>query len=296
MKKLIILVLIACVGCGRNTQKQAPVDVQYAQTLYVHKTEDNENVESESEVCTDVYAKNKTHIKELEVANDSLMNLITSSFKGNIVSLLAEENKLTNLLIVAKRDFLKYHWNDGGEPHDYSQQGYFDLVIEMQTVQNANLQELLDAISTGKYEPKRQYQPVPKAQFATAYKDLNNNVCGMRHEYFDLNDFQGDSIKTRELLQKEKLVWDKLQSTRAKISQQLTGNQRKTFDNGSRRLQWHQLVQLKNEYKQYGLIGWETLYCCISDSCSYEILLNYPNYTTAWNDFCKRYYHSTAED
>lgn len=282
-----ILWLLFLVGCGINTQKQA----LSTQPLLGYET-----THQEISAEIDIYANNKTYIKELAIANDSLMNLITSSFNNNIASLLAEENKLTDSLIVAKQNFLKYHWDDGGEPHDCSQQGYFDLVIEMQTMRNANLQELLDAISTGKYEPKRQYQPIPKAQFATAYEDLNKNVCGMRQEYFNLDDFRGDSIKTRELLQKEKLVWEKLQSTRTKISQQLRGNQRITFDNGSQRLQWHQLVQLKNEYKHYGNVGWEVLFCCISDSCSYEIVLNYSNYTIAWNDFCKRHYHSTAEE
>ncbi len=320
---LLVAGLLVCVGCGRNTKKQETTNVQQMQTICqseaTHSSEASAEVDTcaedkghieESEVAEDslthsseapaefdfdpyidIYAEDIKYIKELEVANDSLLCLITSSVNNHIAALLAEEKRLTDSLIASKVKFLIQHWDNGDGPRDFSAPGYLDVVAELRTARNANLQDLLGAISTGGYNPKRQYPNIPNAQFTTAYESLHKNVCDLHQRPYPEN-FKGDSIKARKLLQKEKLVWEELLSTRAQISKQLGGNQKMAFDNGSRRLQWNQLLQLKNEYKNYGLIDDEVWYRCLPDTCSYEVLLNYPDYTTVWNDFYKRFYHS----
>lgn len=78
----------------------------------------------------------------------------------------------------------------------------------------------------------------------------------------------------RYILLQEQEMWNNLMNIRNKISKHLTGNAKYVYNNATYHLQKQHLVELKNEYGEYGVTGAEYQKLLLTDSCSYEELLN----------------------
>ena len=74
---------------------------------------------------------------------------------------------------------------------------------------------------------------------------------------------------------------------RAKIRGLIREDAVKAFDNGSNRLMFNRLRQLKNEYEAYSIMTTEKQVLTLSDKCTYEELIAYPNFSTKWNEYLK---------
>lgn len=221
----------------------------------------------------------------LQVMNDSLLQHITSSVNHRVSALLNKEKQLTDSLWAAKHNVLRGQLYGGG---DHVLWSHIGLSLEQDSIRMYNLQEFYTTISTGEYSPIQEYRAIPKEQFAKAYSDLNKNIHKM--DFYYHGDIEVDSVSARRFLQKEKLIWDELLTVRNKISKLLSGNRKKAFDNGTRRLEWYQLIQLKNEYADYGLISNEVFYCCLQADDPYEFVIKYPNFTTVYNRYFRNRY------
>lgn len=232
-----------------------------------------------------------------QMRSDSLLQHILPFVDNHVSTLLNKEKQLTDSLIATKHLFLKYHANENDEClRDFDVWKHIEMTLEMDSIRMCNLQEFYTTLSTGSFSTKQKYKLIPKQQFRKAYNDLNENICGLKQEdiirYGD-NRGKVDSVLARKHLQTERKIWYELLSVRSKISQLLSHNQKKAFDNGTRRLEWYQLIQIKNEYSHYGPIENEVFYCCLKDTSSYKAVLRYSNYTTVWNSFYIRMYHSS---
>lgn len=58
------------------------------------------------------------------------------------------------------------------------------------------------------------------------------------------------------------------------VSRYLSGNVKSVYDNATYRLQKQHLIELKNEFDEYGCLSAEYGKLLLMDSCSYEKLLN----------------------
>lgn len=249
-----------------------------------------ENVDWETKDVDDIlqWSQISSHI-DYQMINDSLLQCIVSCVDSCVSALLNKEKQLTDSLIAVKHTFLRYQDERYDHLTDHNIWKHIELTIEMDTIRRDHLQELYTALSTGNYLPKRQYKVIPQKQFAKAYSDMNKNICSLNHADFILYGRElvdkVDPVLSRVVLYRERQVWNELLSVRSKISQLLRGNPKKAFDNGTRRLEWHQLIQLKNEYSAYGLISHQQYWCCLCDTDSYERVLRYSNFTDNWNYF-----------
>ena len=52
---------------------------------------------------------------------------------------------------------------------------------------------------------------------------------------------------------------------------------------------FNRLRQLKNEYEAYTILTIDKQALTLSDSCTYEELMAYPNFTTKWNEYIKQF-------
>ena len=77
-----------------------------------------------------------------------------------------------------------------------------------------------------------------------------------------------------QIVQQEKKAWYELMESRNKVSQHLTSHIKFVYDNATYRLQKQHLVELKNEFNEYGVTSSEYQKLLLTDSCSYEELLN----------------------
>lgn len=59
------------------------------------------------------------------------------------------------------------------------------------------------------------------------------------------------------------------------------------FDNGTRRLKINRLRQLKNEFENYGTMSGSVRSCLLSDTCTYQQLMAYPNFSMKWEEYLK---------
>lgn len=61
---------------------------------------------------------------------------------------------------------------------------------------------------------------------------------------------------------------------RNEVSKVLTGNIKSVYDNATYHLQKQHLVELKNEYGEYGVTSSKYLEVLLTEDCSYKELLN----------------------
>lgn len=77
-----------------------------------------------------------------------------------------------------------------------------------------------------------------------------------------------------QIVQQEKKAWFELMQRRKIVSRHLSGNVKSVYDNATYRLQKQHLIELKNEFDEYGCFSAEYGKLLLTDSCSYEKLLN----------------------
>lgn len=78
-------------------------------------------------------------------------------------------------------------------------------------------------------------------------------------------------------------------SSNALRSDKPTVNHRLVWDNATHRFQRPQLIIIKNEFVNLGIYGNEIEKCLLSDSCTDEQLMAYPNFSTKWNEYQKQF-------
>ena len=130
--------------------------------------------------------------------------------------------------------------------------------------------ELYFALINEKYTPKQTYKPLENRIFE---KEYNFFLKALLDTDFYFND-EYSLEEQRYILLQEQEMWNNLMNIRNKISKHLTGNAKYVYNNATYHLQKQHLVELKNEYGEYGVTGAEYQKLLLTDSCSYEELLN----------------------
>lgn len=105
--------------------------------------------------------------------------------------------------------------------------------------------------------------------------------------------YQNDSIYNertdRQNFKLEIGAWDKLMEQRNIIAGLLYVKVKDAYNIGAYRLMFNRLRQLKNEFEAYESQSSDMKTIALSDSCTYEELLAYPNFSTKFNDNQKRF-------
>lgn len=133
-------------------------------------------------------------------------------------------------------------------------------------------QSVLDlywALTNQNHEIRKRFVPISQMYFENEYQ-LTSNLMQDSTMFYD-NFYSSD--QRIKIVQQEKRDWYELMRSRNKVSQHLTNHIKFVYDNATYRLQKQHLVEIKNEFGEYGVISSEYQKFLLTDSCSYEKLL-----------------------
>lgn len=153
----------------------------------------------------------------------------------------------------------------------------------MLMIQNGNLCEILVAFTDLTYQRTIPHQiPISMLQKA------NSHILNNRIPYFRNDSIYNEGIDKANFV-KENSAWNNLLSQRKLISGMISNKAKTAFDIGTYRLMFNRLRQLKNEFEAYESQSGDMKSIALSDSCTYEELLAYPNISTKYNGDQKRF-------
>lgn len=227
----------------------------------------------------------KHNIGVKEYLNWHLRKIVYNLLHDNrIAAAMNEEKALTDSLLETQYKFLRSHFDSTQEDLGTSSNlKYYDIEVEMLKLQNKNLRELLEALTDSNYNKTVTHQITPKL-LEKEYR----HMLTKRIPYYR-NDSIYNVAEDRANFQAEIAVWNQLMAQRNKIAALLRGNLRTAYNIGTYRLMFNRLRQLKNEYEAYGLISGDMRENLLTDSCTYEELLAYPNFSSKWSEYLKQF-------
>lgn len=133
-----------------------------------------------------------------------------------------------------------------------------------------SLLDLYWALTNPTYVIKSKFIPINEEYFEKEYllmTDVIQDTTQFSDCYYPLEE-------RLQIVQQEKKAWFELMQRREIVSRQLSGNVKSVYDNATYRLQKQHLIELKNEFDEYGCLSAEYGELLLTDSCSYEKLLN----------------------
>ena len=194
------------------------------------------------------------------------------------------ESALTDSLLRAQYKWLQSHFDT---TQDYigsaSTLKYFNIEYEMLKLQNSNLKDLLKALTDSTYNHTVQHN-ISLEIVQTQYRHILFN----RIPYYKNDSIYNDDTD-RQNFKLEITAWDRLMEQRNRIVGLLNGKVRDAYNIGTYRLMFNRLRQLKNEFETYPIMTVDKQALTLSDSCTYEELMAYPNFTTKWNEYLKQF-------
>ena len=201
-----------------------------------------------------------------------------------VVNLMEKESAITDSLIVAQQDWFRTHFDATQEwiGSTYNLK-YYRIRREMLYIENENMKELLQCLTDSTYV----FSQLPNIPNSVLRKE-SNHILNYIIPYYENDSVYNASLDRTAFLQ-ENQWWEKLIRIRKKIRELIREDAVKAFDNGSSRLMFNRLRQLKNEYEAYTILTIDKQALTLSDSCTYEELMAYPNFTTKWNEYIKQF-------
>lgn len=122
------------------------------------------------------------------------------------------------------------------------------------------------ALTNSDYQPAKDYQPLKPTYFDKAYNVIKERVT--EEEGYSRE-------KQTESVEQEQKAWENLIKSRKAVSKHLNGTIQTTYDNATYYLQKSHLVDLKNEFMNYGAMPSSIAEAILDMDCSYEELLNF---------------------
>lgn len=194
------------------------------------------------------------------------------------------EMSLVDSLLTAQYRWLRSHFDTTQEPlGTASNLKYFHIENELLTIQNICLKELLNGLTDSTYN--RTYPtPLPSLLFEKEY----HHILFDRIPYYPNDSIYCENID-RANFNAEIQAWNRLITQRDVISELLNGTLKNSYEYGTYLFTFNRLRQLKNEFETYGTMSSDTRKNTLSNTCTYEELITYPNFTIKWNEYLKQF-------
>lgn len=236
-----------------------------------------------------IYESYSLTAKRLQFLNYYLLKQIEKIANKATIRLLYKEQRLADSLEVAQHRFLRIYFDDDTTdyvPHQYEKYDRATLAIYQDM--NESLKDLNFLLTEDSYQSPSQYEELSNDLFNTAYAHIKDDLIlkeatreGKRTDAYDEPVLQA--------LYEVKFAWRKFISNRNDISKFLSEDQQKVWTNSTNRFKRSHSITLKNEYEGMGLLGPEVAALIVlPDTCSYEELLAYPNFSTKLNEYIKQ--------
>ena len=224
---------------------------------------------------------------QIQFLNHYLLEKIDEIADHRLSKLLQEEKSLADRLITAQHEFLKAHIDNANADGSYSFIKYYNTSIAIHHGRNESLKDLYFSMTSNNYHVPMKYRDISDSLFDKEYAHILNDLIPQtfEDEPFPLYDETAD----RQALLKAKKAWYDFISKRNEIASVLQGKQKDIWNNATYRFLRSHLITLKNEFNDMGAFTSETAELLLPDSCTYEQLLAYPNFTTKWNEHLKEF-------
>lgn len=195
---------------------------------------------------------------------------------------MKKEKILTDSLLFAQYRWFNKHFDSTQEDTGSgSNLKYGALERDMLIIENQNLKDLLRALTDSKCSIPT-WRDIPDRLLTKE----RNHILKERIPYY-INDEIYSEIEDRNAFLHENEIWNQLMKMRESISSNLNGNFKNAYDMGTYRLRFNRLRQLKNEFEEYGIMSMDMMEkTTLSDTCSYEELIAFPNFSTKWKEYC----------
>lgn len=200
-----------------------------------------------------------------------------------VVNLMTKQKIIIDSLIDAQQNWFCAHFDATQESvgSGYLLK-YCHIEKEMLSIQNANMKDILQTITDSSYKCHNEHN-IPDWLIDKGQKYILNSTI----PYYE-NDSIYKADADIKLFLIENKLWTKLMRNRKEIRNILRKDAVDAFDKGTFRLKFNRLRQLKNEFEEYDLMSSNIRSLLVSDSCSYDDLMTYPNFSTKWNEYLKQ--------
>lgn len=147
---------------------------------------------------------------------------------------------------------------------------FFSFKTSFYSRMKVSILDLYWALTNSTYAINSKFIPINEKYFEKEYRlmaDIIQDTTQFSDRYYPFEE-------RLQIVQQEKKAWFELMQRREIVSRQLSGNVKSVYDNATYRLQKQHLIELKNEFDEYGCLSAEYGELLLTDSCSYEKLLN----------------------
>ncbi|MBP9579769.1 MAG: hypothetical protein KBE39_09550 [Parabacteroides sp.] len=152
----------------------------------------------------------------------------------------------------------------------YSSQSmtYSSFYHEKYSRRLSSILELYFAMQLDDYKPKEIFKAIPDERIKQEYNTLNKDIQAK-----NTSENPYTKEEQAECLRNEEQAWFAWMDAREQTSSLLKGGVKHAYDNATYRLQKQHLIQLKNEFGNYGINSNEWAEVLLNENCSYEVLL-----------------------
>lgn len=196
-----------------------------------------------------------------------------------VVNLMEDESGIIDSLIDSQQNWFCAHFDATQESVGSGNiLKYYHIKKEMRSIQNANMKDILQALTDSSYKCYNEPN-IPDWLIDKGQKYILNSTI----PYYE-NDSIYKADADIKLFLIENKLWAELMKNRKEIRNIIQKDAVDAFDKGTFRLKFNRLRQLKNEFEAYDLMSSSMRSLLLSDSCTYDELMAYPNFTTKWNE------------
>ena len=147
---------------------------------------------------------------------------------------------------------------------------FFSFKTSFYSRMKVSILDLYWALTNSTYAINSKFIPINEKYFEKEYRlmaDIIQDTTQFSDRYYPFEE-------RLQIVQQEKKAWFELMQRREIVSRQLSGNVKSVYENATYRLQKQHSIELKYEFDEYGCFGAEYGKLLLTDSCSYEKLLN----------------------
>ncbi len=226
---------------------------------------------------------------QVQFLNHYLLKEISKIATSELTKQLYKENTLIDSLISAQHRFLKTHIDNADYDGSCYSIKYYNTSLAVYRNRNESLRNLYFTMTDSNYHLDTQYRQLPNNLFEKEYAHILNELIPQKPIFEDKPLPRYNEKTDKEAVKMIRHAWHNFMEKRNEISYLLSGKQKNVWNNATYCFQRSHLIALKNEFEEMGVCGNEKAELLLSDTCTYEELLAYPNFTTKWNEHLKEF-------
>lgn len=235
-----------------------------------------------STTCSQLRFLNKYLIKQIYKTTDNIL----------LTSQLDDESELIDSLESSQHRFLKLHFDYADEDTPHHRLKYYQASLSILNDRNDDLKDLFFSIVNATYHNPKTYLKLSNRLFTREYSHIHDFIIP-QHK----NDPHYNVPESQKAISAIKQAWFTFIAKREKILRVLPIEQQNIWINSTFRFKRSHLILLKNEFEGLGLLGPEIAKeLILPDTCTYEELISYPDFSTMWKKYEKQFKQSEEAD